>query len=516
MVKPRRDVVTRKILVGWGVVVLFILAIIVIYSQAIEPTSAVTYTILWAEISLICLFFVMRYSFSVRLEGAPNILEIPVYISFTSLVLIALAGLAPYFDKKYLASTLSSVTLLPKGFLLTGVGLVCMWLGYAVVVSTWYAKPQKRTLGQQRLHLDFSNPSFDRTLVIYSGLFVIRLMLILNGGGEKGGRVLKFGLFDMWLTYLLTLHWVLIGLFILQGASRRWPRLPLLFVLPAEVFIVLLTGYSSSALKLLFFVMGCFSFQGQRLSWRKIIVAVIFLTFFVPAVRSIRTTQEWTSAAGSINQNSYISSAFAGVERSFLTNRQEAIGSSRDLFLKRQSEIAQTPAIILERTPSRVAYRPFDELVTLPFWILPRVVWSSKPDWGTIGATITKQYFDVPSSYGASAVTLAGSVYIYGGWGFVMVSMFILGIFSAQLYVVTAIPAHLNNQIGLYALYASSVIFNLHIGENSVPDLWQGFVQFVLINLVLLFFLCVTKGDNPEAFENHPLTDVSPSQDSCL
>ena len=75
------------------------------------------YAGLWGVIVTFCLFFTARFSFSAKLGRIPDIFEIPVFISLTSLGLIAPFGLTPYYDLKYLSPRLMSVTEISQALL---------------------------------------------------------------------------------------------------------------------------------------------------------------------------------------------------------------------------------------------------------------------------------------------------------------------------------------------------------------------------------------------------------------
>jgi hypothetical protein len=87
-------------------------------------------------------------------------------------------------------------------------------------------------------------------------------------------------------------------------------------------------------------------------------------------------------------------------------------------------------AIIVEKTPSTIAYISGSELISGPvLGFVPRSVWPGKPVLDA-GYEVNKEYYEVPGSvHSSAAVTPYGDLYRHGGVWVVIVGMAILGMF---------------------------------------------------------------------------------------
>jgi hypothetical protein len=98
------------------------------------------------------------------------------------------------------------------------------------------------------------------------------------------------------------------------------------------------------------------------------------------------------------------------------------------LYLMRRLQEIDSPAIILERTPSQIPFTSPAQLVEAPVAdLVPRAIWHDKPILAT-GYLFNQQYYDIPSTvYTSSAITPVGDLYRHGGWIPVAVGMLLLG-----------------------------------------------------------------------------------------
>ena len=108
-------------------------------------------------------------------------------------------------------------------------------------------------------------------------------------------------------------------------------------------------------------------------------------------------------------------------------------------------------------------------------------------------SVITQDYLGLSENSGASAPTIVGNAYMYGGWAVVIFGMIILGIVFGFLYKYLVIPSLNNSNVAFLSLYAGYVIANFHIGEGDFISVWQGLVQRGLVFLLLLLLLCARK-----------------------
>lgn len=103
------------------------------------------------------------------------------------------------------------------------------------------------------------------------------------------------------------------------------------------------------------------------------------------------------------------------------------VPGSVDYLLQRIREI-DTPAIIMQRTPSQIAFsNPFQLFEEAGAGFIPRAIWPSKPII-TTGYQISQDYYEVPSTvYTSSAITPIADLYRHRGWVTLIAGMFLLG-----------------------------------------------------------------------------------------
>lgn len=152
------------------------------------------------------------------------------------------------------------------------------------------------------------------------------------------------------------------------------------------------------------------------------------------------------------------------------------ISTSADFLLQRVQEI-DSPAIILQRTPSQIGFSSPIELVDAPVAaLIPRAIWSSKPILAT-GYQFSQNYYELPSTtYTSSSITPVGDLYRHGGWIPVIVGMFLLGSMVGLLDDV--IDVHANP----HAVFLVLLLFpSLVKGEQDWVTLLAGIPATILV-----------------------------------
>jgi hypothetical protein len=104
-----------------------------------------------------------------------------------------------------------------------------------------------------------------------------------------------------------------------------------------------------------------------------------------------------------------------------------AIGQSADYLAVRVRTI-DSPAIILQRTPSQIPYSsPALLLVSPVVDLIPRALWPGKPIL-TLGWQMSQEYYQLPAHiFTASNITPEGDLFRHGGWLVLAAGMFLVG-----------------------------------------------------------------------------------------
>ena len=451
--------------------------------QVFSGTGVATFFALWCTIFVFCLFAATNLSFSARL-GRVDFLEAPVYLSGTCLLLINVFGLFVYFDARLYLPTLGSVDNLPLGLLLSGSGLVTLWIGYGLVSHLYRAG---LTRGAKPVAPSWSLvPGVVRVLGLYLVLLVVRAWLITQGLGEALEQRIELGPWRQVILYLPDLRFPLIALVALQVAGRRWPRYLLGVVVLCEGAIGTSTGWSSAFPKALFLIVACSVYERRRLPVRALCLFALATVVSVPVARTMRTA-DWQSVG------SVVRSLDRSAQQVWGGGYQGGWKMFSNLMIKRQSAIAQTPAIYVRTIPGVFPYRPVRELLLAPLAFIPRNFWPSKPTYSDIAIAVTSDYLGQARGQGSSAVTMAGNAYMYGGWPVAITAMFVLGIILGLVYVYLALPSILTGNVGLRAVYPAFVIATFHIGEGDLVSVLQSIVQRNALFLAVVLVACSWK-----------------------
>ena len=103
------------------------------------------------------------------------------------------------------------------------------------------------------------------------------------------------------------------------------------------------------------------------------------------------------------------------------------LGASTRLFRLRLREVDNV-AVIVQRTPEQIDYRPLSEFAKAPLvGLLPRAIWPGKPVIAS-GYDFSQEYYGLPSNaYTSSAVTQQGDLYRHGGVAVLLIGTLMIG-----------------------------------------------------------------------------------------
>jgi hypothetical protein len=215
----------------------------------------------------------------------------------------------------------------------------------------------------------------------------------------------------------------------LQVYRERVPgaRVTLAVLFAAEIAVGAATGNKESYIVAVLAVAVPFTVARRRLHRGLLVFAVAaFLLVIVPFNQAYRNAAR--SATGTLSASQAISEV-PGILRQTVTtgNAGGVLSSSTSFMLARIREI-DSPAIIMQRTPSQIGFLSPVQLIEGPVvTLVPRAVWPGKPILDT-GYEVSQQYYELPSTvYTSSAITPVADLYRHGGWIPVIVGMFLFG-----------------------------------------------------------------------------------------
>jgi hypothetical protein len=256
----------------------------------------------------------------------------------------------------------------------------------------------------------------------------------------------------------------------------RTARITLIILFSAELVFGALAGGKQNFVIAVLAVVIPFCAARHRLPKVALIAVIfIFLGVVVPFNIAYRSTAR--ASSGTLTTVQAVSAA-PDILRETVAGRgvYSELSTSADFLLQRIQEI-DSPAIILQRTPSQIAFSSPVQLVDAPVAALvPRAIWPSKPILDT-GYQFSQDYYELPSTiYTSSSITPVGDLYRHGGWLPVMVGMLLLGSMVRLLDDVLDVRAN------PHAIFLVLLLFpSLVKGEQDWVTLLAGIPATVLI-----------------------------------
>jgi hypothetical protein len=97
-------------------------------------------------------------------------------------------------------------------------------------------------------------------------------------------------------------------------------------------------------------------------------------------------------------------------------------------YLAQRVRTIDSPAIIMQRTPSEIPYSSPGQLAVSPVVdLIPRILWPGKPILD-VGYQMSQEYYQLPAQvYTSSDITPEGDLYRHGGWIVAIAGMFLIG-----------------------------------------------------------------------------------------
>ncbi|TFD17785.1 hypothetical protein [Cryobacterium sp. TMT2-23] len=210
---------------------------------------------------------------------------------------------------------------------------------------------------------------------------------------------------DRFTSFLLPLLAVTVGLGLLAGAK--------------ENFVIALVSVGVPYL-----------LSGARWRMASIIgMLLVFLFVVTPIVTAFR--QDVRNSSGALDVQSAIA---LGVDKIFSSGSylSEGTGSAGARSTVERIRLIDNLALIIGRTPSEIPYRTLDEVVAAPVaGLVPRLLWANKPV-RLSGNEFYRTYYGGVSE-SSSAITLQGSLYLYGGAWILIVGMLLVGLLQRML-----------------------------------------------------------------------------------
>jgi hypothetical protein len=164
----------------------------------------------------------------------------------------------------------------------------------------------------------------------------------------------------------------------------------------------------------------------RRLPTRAIVAAVLF--FMLIVIPFNQAYRQSARGAVTLSTSQAVAAAPAIASQVASTDVSMAVLGESASYLAERVRTIDTPAIVIQRTPSEIPYSsPADLLIDPVADLIPRLVWPGKPIL-TPGYQISQQYYLLPAQvYTSSDVTPEADLFRHGGWFPLVLGMFLLG-----------------------------------------------------------------------------------------
>jgi hypothetical protein len=205
-----------------------------------------------------------------------------------------------------------------------------------------------------------------------------------------------------------------------------WAWLTLLVLFVTAIVAGAVAGGKESFVVVILAAIIPYTVVRRRLPTGAIVAAVLFfLLIIIPFNQAYRL-----SARGpvTLSTGQAVAGAPAIASQVAATDISTTVFGESVSFLTVRIRAIDSPAIIMQRTPSQIPYsNPADLLIAPVVDLIPRILWPGKPILAP-GYQISQQYFDLPPTvYTSSDITPEGDLYRRGGWFPLIVGMFLLG-----------------------------------------------------------------------------------------
>ena len=199
-----------------------------------------------------------------------------------------------------------------------------------------------------------------------------------------------------------------------------------------------------------------------------------FLLIVIPFNLAYRASAR---AAVTLSTSSAVETAPAIASHVLASDFSPAVlGHSVDYLAQRVRTI-DSPAIIMQRTPSQIPYGSPGQLAISPVVdLIPRILWPGKPVLD-VGYQMSQEYYQLPwQVYTSSDITPEGDLYRHGGWIVLIAGMFLIGCAARIIDEVTDLRRSIHGAFLIILLFPGLVQ-----AGSDCATLFAGIPEMVLL-----------------------------------
>ena len=321
-----------------------------------------------------------------------------------------------------------------RGLWLIGVALTMFTVGYCAGPYRLAAARARRATSvlSRRFTDEIRSPAVPWVLLVV-GLVAQFGFAVLTGHFGYVGNVAASVTTASGYSQYLAVAGECVPLAVVAGSIRAyrtrtlgaWLALGILFV--AAIAAGAVAGGKESFVVVILAVVIPHSVVRHRLPTGAIVAAVLFfLLIIIPFNHAYRTSARGGAVTLSTSQAVATAPAIAGQVAA--SDLSAAVLNQSASYLSDRIRTIDTPAIIMQRTPSEIPYANLGQLLIAPVVdLIPRILWPGKPIL-TPGYQVSQEYYQLPPQvYTSSDVTPEADLYRHGGWAPLIFGMFLLG-----------------------------------------------------------------------------------------
>jgi hypothetical protein len=205
-----------------------------------------------------------------------------------------------------------------------------------------------------------------------------------------------------------------------------WAWLALIVMFVTAIAAGAVAGGKTSFVVVILGVIIPYTVIHRRLPTGAIVVAVLF--FMLIVIPFNQAYRDSARGAVTLSTSQAVAAAPAIARQVAATDVSAAVLGESASYLAERVRTIDTPAMVMQRTPSEIPYSsPADLLADPVADLIPRILWPGKPVL-TPGYQISQEYFLLPAQvYTSSDVTPEADLFRHGGWFPLVLGMFLLG-----------------------------------------------------------------------------------------
>jgi hypothetical protein len=232
---------------------------------------------------------------------------------------------------------------------------------------------------------------------------------------------------------------------------------------------------------------------GRRLPAGVIAAAIaFFLLIVIPFNQAYRATAR---GAVTLSTSEAVATAPAIASEVLASDFSPSVLGRSVNYLAQRVRTIDSPAIIMQRTPSQIPYSSPGQLAISPVVdLIPRILWPGKPILD-VGYQMSQEYYQLPAQvYTSSDITPEGDLYRHGGWIAVIAGMLLIGCGARIIDEVTDLRRSIHGAFLIILLFPGLVQ-----AGSDCATLLAGIPGMVLLWYVVTA-LCFTRRVGQPAF----------------